>query len=220
MTAAQLAAMAVAGSLLLYATVWQAMLPYHQHVGHVRGFGTLLWAAKWEIARFVLPLATGIWMMYGALAAFRRGLDDEIWNDPSLMKLRAHTNRSVWTVVASTMVLISLSYVVFSLMPSHGASRVGGFAYFFVSPLTCLMLLRQALRPKRDSALPVWPGDVKPLFPSIGANAARLSTYLDGTTTSRKRHFRKLTTAPSGVGGEDNGAALAEADAGMARGFA
>jgi hypothetical protein len=163
LTAGQLAATAVAGSLLLYADVWQAMLPYHQQVGHVHGFGNFLWAARWEIARFVLPLMVGMWMMYGALAAFRRGLEDEIWNDPSLMKLRAQTNRSVWTVVAYTMVLISLGYIVFRLTPSHGASRLGGFSYFFVSPLTCLMLLRQAMRPKRDSTLRVWPGDVKPL---------------------------------------------------------
>jgi hypothetical protein len=163
LTAAQLAAMAIVGSLLLYANVWQAMLPYHQHVGHVHGFGNFLWAARWEIARFVLPLMVGMWMMYGALAAFRRGLEDEISNDPTLMKLRAQTNRSVWTVIAYTMVLISLGYFVFRLIPSHGASRVGGFAYFFVSPLTCLMLLRQAMQPKRDNAMRVWPGDVKPL---------------------------------------------------------
>jgi hypothetical protein len=163
LTAAQLAAMAVAGSLLLYAGVWQAMLPYHQHVGYVHGFGNFLWAARWGIARFVLPLIVGTWMMYGALAAFRRGMDYEIWSDLSLKKLRTQIDRSVWTVVAYTMVLISLGYIVFSLIPSHGASRLGGFAYFFASPLTCLMLLRQAMRPKRDSALRVWPGDVKPL---------------------------------------------------------
>jgi hypothetical protein len=164
LTAAQLAAMAIAGSLLLYATVWQAMLPHHQHVGHVHGFVNFLWAAKWEIARFVLQLATGIWMMYGALAAIRRGLEDEIWNDPALMKLRTQTNRPVWTVAAYTMVLISLGYLVLRLIPSHGAIRLGGFSYFFASPLSCLMLLRQAMRPKRDSTLRVWPGDVKPLF--------------------------------------------------------
>jgi len=164
LTAEQLAAMAVAGSLLLYANVWQAMLPYHQHVRYVHGFGNLLWAARWEITRFVLPLVAGMWMMYGALAAFRRGLEGEIWNDPSLMKLRAQTNRSVWTVIASTMVLILLGCIVFfSLIPSHGASGVGGFAYFFLSPLICLTQLRQAMRPKRDGALRVWQGDVKPL---------------------------------------------------------
>jgi hypothetical protein len=163
LTAAQLAAMAIAGSLLIYADVWRAMLPYHQHIGHVHGFGNFLWASKWEIARFVLPLVAGLWMMYGSSAAFRRGLEDEIWNDPSLTKLRAQTNRSVWMVVAYTMVLISLGYVVFSLIPSRGASRVGGFSYFFASPLICLTLLRQAMRPKRNSALRIWPGDVKPL---------------------------------------------------------
>ena len=164
LTAAQLAAMAIAGSLLLYANVWQAMLPYHQHVGHVHGFGNFLWAARSEIARFVLPLATGIWMMYGALAAFRRGLEDGIWNDASLVKLGTQMNLSVWTVVASTMALVWLGYLVFSLVSlSHGASRLGGLAYFFLSPLTCLMQLRQAMRPKRDRSLRVWPGDVKPL---------------------------------------------------------
>jgi hypothetical protein len=49
LTAAQLAAMAIAGSLLLYSNVWQVMLPYHQRIGHVHGFGSFLWAAKWEI---------------------------------------------------------------------------------------------------------------------------------------------------------------------------
>jgi hypothetical protein len=102
-------------------------------------------------------------MMYGASAALGRGLEDEIWNDPSLAKLRGQTNRSIWMVVAYTMVLISLGYVVFSLIPRHGASRVSGFTYFFASPLMCLTLLRQAMRPKRNSALRIWPGDVKPL---------------------------------------------------------
>ena len=164
LTAAQLAAMAIAGSLLIYADLWQTMLPYHQHMGHVHGLGGLLWASKWEIARFVLPFVAGMWMMYGALSAFRRGLADEIWNDSSLTKLRAQTNRSVWTIVGYTMVLFALVYIVFTLIPSHRAARVGGFTYFFASPLTSLMLLRQAMRPKRNSALRVWPGDVKPLF--------------------------------------------------------
>jgi hypothetical protein len=168
LTAAQLAAMAIAGSLLIYANVWQVMLPYHQHIGPVHGFGWFLWAVKWEIARFVLPLVVGMWMMYGALAAFRRGVDYEIWSDLSLMELRMLIDRSIWTLAAYTMALTSLGYIVFCLFgilisPGHGASRLGGFAYFFASPLTCLMLLRQAMRPKRDSALRVWPGDVKPL---------------------------------------------------------
>jgi hypothetical protein len=167
-TAAQVASIAIAGSLLLYADVWQTMLPYHQHLGHVHGFGNFLWAAKVEIARFVLPFAVGMWMMYGALAAFRRGVDHEIWSGLSLMKLRTQIDRSVWTIAAYAMALISLGYIVFSLLgilisPSHGASRLGGFAYFFASPLTCLMLLRQAIRPKRNSAPRVWPGDIKPL---------------------------------------------------------
>jgi hypothetical protein len=164
LTAVQLAAMAIAGSLLLYADVWQVMLPYHQHIGHVHGFGSFVWASRWDIVRFVLPLVVGMWMMYGASAAFRRGVDHEIWSDLSLMKLRTRIDRSIWTLVAYTMALISLGYIVFRLIPSQGgASGLGGFAYFSVSPLTGLMLLRQAMRPKCDSTLRVWPGDVKPL---------------------------------------------------------
>jgi hypothetical protein len=164
LTAARVASIAIAGSLLLYAGLWQAMLPYHGHIGHAHGFGSFLWAARWMIARFVLPLAVGAWMMYGALEAFRRGIDYEIWSVVSVGKLRTQIDRSVWTVAAYTMTLTSLGYIIFYLVSqNHGASRLGGFTYFFTSPLICLMQLRKAMRPKRERVPQVWPGDTKPL---------------------------------------------------------
>jgi len=168
LTAGQAASIAVAGSLLLYANVWLTMLSRHQQIGHVHGFGNLLWAARLEIARLVLPLAIGMWIMYGGLATFRRGVEYATWSDLALMKLRTQVDRLVWTVAVYTLVLIALGWVVFRgvsilTVSHHGASGPGGLAYFFASPLMCLTQLRQAMVPKRDRVLRVWPGDVKPL---------------------------------------------------------
>lgn len=168
LTAGQAASIAGAGSLLLYANVWLTMLSHHQQIGHVHGFGNLLWATRLEIARLVLPLAIGMWMMYGGVAVFRRGVESEIWSDLALMKLRTQVDRLSWTIAVYTLVLIALSWVVFRwvsifTVSHHGASGYGGLAFFFASPLMCLTRLRQAMLPKRDSTPQVWPGDVKPL---------------------------------------------------------
>jgi hypothetical protein len=168
LTAAQVASMAIAGSFLLYLSVWQTMLPYHHHLGRVYGFGNFLWASRFEIARFALPFAVGMWMMYAALAALRRGVEEAIWSDLSLMNLRTQLDRVVWTVVAYTMPLTALGWFalrffsIFNLL-HHRTPWPGGLAYFFSSPLLCLLQLRQALRPKPIREPRIWPGDIKPL---------------------------------------------------------
>lgn len=168
LTAAQLAGMAVAGSLLLYAGIWQIALPYHLPIRPSHGFGDFLWAARFEIALYVIPLALGGWMMYGGLAAFRRGVEDEIWSEPSLAKLRKQINRGVWSAAAYLLTTASLACIVFDLVSWHVGSHhrstsIGGMAYFLVSPYLCLTTLRNALRPRRVREPGVWPGDVKPL---------------------------------------------------------
>ena len=168
LTAAQLAGMAVAGSLLLYAGVWQIALPYHLHIGRTHTFGEFLWAARFEIALYILPLALGGWMMYDGLAAFRRGFEDTIWSEPSLAKLRTQLNRRIWIVLAYLMTAVALAYFVFNLFSRlrgshHGGSSVGAMAYLLVSPLSCLMTLQNVLRPKPVREPGTWPGDIKPL---------------------------------------------------------
>lgn len=168
LTAAQLAGMAVAGSLLLYVGVWQIALPYHLPIRPTHGLGDFLWAARFEIALYILPLALGGWMMSGGLAAFRRGFEDTIWSEPSLAKLRIQLNRRIWMVSGYLMIAVALGYFVFELFSRlhgshHGGSSVGAMAYFCVSPLTCLATLRNVLRPKPLREPGTWPGDIKPL---------------------------------------------------------
>jgi hypothetical protein len=168
LTAAQLAAMSIAGSLLLYAGVWQAALPYHQHFNRYYALGDLLWVARFEIVRYVLPLVLGSWMMYGGLAAFRRGVEDTIWSESSLAKLRIQINRGVWNVTGYLLSAALLGYILFDLVvrhvgPHHGGSPTAGLTYFFVAPLFCLGMLRNALRPKRTEDAGTWFRDMKPL---------------------------------------------------------
>ena len=166
LTAAQVASMAIAGSFLLYVSVWLTMLPYHHHLGRVYGFGNFLWVSRFEIVRFVLPFALGAWMMYAALAAFHRGVEQTIWSDLSLMKLRTLLDRVVWTIVVYTMAIGALGWVVFAFfgtVPFHRTSGPGGLGYFLASPVVCLLQLRRALLPKPIREPRIWPGDVKPL---------------------------------------------------------
>jgi hypothetical protein len=107
-------------------------------------------------------------MMYDGLAAFRRGVEDTIWSEPSLAKLRAQVNRGIWSAIAYLTFAAVIGMIFFDLFSRfgrghHGGSPVGAMAYFSGSPLTCLMTLRKVLQPKRVREPRVWPGDVKPL---------------------------------------------------------
>ena len=169
LSAAQVASIAIAGSLLLYANVWQAALMHYPQHGHVHSIREFWGAAKWMFARLVPPIILGIWMIYAAQAAFRRGVEQRLWTDVSLNNLSARLDSKVWTVAGFAMALTAAGFVVADAFTRlvvggrNGSSSAAGFVFFCILPLECLAFLRRTLRPGGDGPRSVWGNVVRPL---------------------------------------------------------
>ena len=167
-TAARLAAISIAGSLLLYADCWQRLFPIHKSIAPSHSFGGFLWAARLEILMFALPFVAGLYLMYAGLGAFRRGVDQAIWSEASLNALRTNLNRGVWSLVSAVLFLIAIGVIFADILHlsnglHHRFAGVGGLAYFFIAPVISLSQLRQMTRPNLLREQKVWGESMKPI---------------------------------------------------------
>lgn len=174
----QLAVLTIAGSLLLYASFWLSMrLPGHKPAGcecpSFNGILALLWLARFYFIGWFAPLVLGAWAMYGGLAAFKRGINDELWDQPTRDKLLSQLKSPIWTWIASVLAAFGFAFILFVLFrelnqefnsPYHKYAGMGGMIFFASSPLYCLGCIRRDLKPKSDPLTrpPIW-NEIKPI---------------------------------------------------------
>lgn len=153
-------------SLWLFASISLMFLPWPDPIKPGKGVDTL-WLTL-NIAWLVAGIAASI-LMYKAIAAFQRGVSGEVWDEADLAPVRRGLSHRSVSVALGAFTVCAFGYLLFDIVTRnfgarpHGSS-IGGFAYFWLSPLTTVTMLRQALRPKRDRLLGVWRDEMKPIM--------------------------------------------------------
>jgi len=156
LTPPQLAALAFAGSFLLYAECWFADAILHAH--HKHGEGDMLQLLDLMLRAFG-PMILGLCATSMAQAALKRGLISQNWDEAVLEKLRIELDSLVWRWITVGLGLIGIGYDLFFLNSGH-ASSSGVFAMW---PFITLQQLQKTLRPKREATFPVWCDYLKPI---------------------------------------------------------
>jgi hypothetical protein len=158
LSAPQLASLALGCSLLVFGIITFEALPELAHLSiratfWIGGLGPLFGA----IAGLV---------MYKSLAAFQRGVDDSRWNQASLDKLKRQLDHPATTAFIWLLLAILIGYVTIDLLThwfrNHNG-RIGGFAYFWMSPVYAIGGLRRSLKPKLPRGRSIWLDEVKPV---------------------------------------------------------
>ena len=158
LSAAQLASLALSCGLLTFGIITVNALPDPAHLS----IRATLWIGGLE---FLFGIAAVV-VMYKALAAFQRGIDDGRWNQASLDKLKKQLNHPIATAFIWFLVAILLGYIVVDLTSHwfrHRHIQIGGLSYFWMSPAYALGMLRRSLKPKRRRGQSIWRDEVKPI---------------------------------------------------------
>jgi hypothetical protein len=166
-SAKRVAAIAMGSSLFVWVTISAMALP--QLVGVNWHHSTRMWF-------YLSPLAvliTASIQTYRASKAFKRGVDQDLWDKKAIERLRETLEQPLWTSLAALLAgsafLFVLIDIVVSIPGKHHFAGYGGFLLLWISPFTTLGALRATLRPKpsvgriwgRGQA--VWVGEMKPI---------------------------------------------------------
>jgi hypothetical protein len=161
LTASQLASLALGMGFLAFLVI--TFLALTPNLRLVSQSDHTFWI--WVICLCFFLGAVAVISMYMALEAFRRGVDESLWNKDSLERLKTQLGNPRWTVPLFIMALGIFGYILWHLRPSQpDHSGFGGFAYFWMSPLLALGRLRQTLRPKPEGGRPGWLDGMKPVI--------------------------------------------------------
>jgi hypothetical protein len=158
LSATQLASLALGCSLLLFGIVTFDAFSDFVHLS----IRVALWIGGLEL---LFGIAAGV-VMYRALAAFQRGIDDCRWNQDSLYKLKKQLNNTIATAFVWILIAVLLGYVAVDL-PSHWFRHhhtpIGGLTFFWMSPAYAIGILRRALNPKLPRSQSLWRDEIKPI---------------------------------------------------------
>ena len=158
LSAAQLASLALGCGFLAFGIITANALPDPAHLS----IRAALWIGGLE---FLFGIAAVV-VMYKALAAFQRGIDDGRWNQASLDKLKKQLNHPATTAFIWLFVSILIGYLVVDIATHwfrHRHGALGGLAYFWMSPVYAIGGLRRSLKPKLPMGQSIWRDEVKPI---------------------------------------------------------
>jgi hypothetical protein len=158
LSAAQLASLALSCGLLTFGIITVNALPDPAHIS----IRATLWIGGLE---FLFGVAAAM-VMYKALAAFQRGIDDCRWNQPSLDKLKKQLNHPAATAFIWLLLAVLIGYLAVDLTSHwfrHHHIQIGGLAYFWMSPAYAIGSLRGSLKPKLPMGQSIWRDEVKPI---------------------------------------------------------
>ena len=158
LSAAQLASLALGCGLLVFGIITFDAFSNFVHLS----IRVTLWIGGLEL---LFGIAAGV-VMYRALAAFQRGIDDCRWNQSSLDKLKKQFNHPSATAFVWIVIAVLLGFVTVDLLSHwfrHHHIPIGSLAYFWMSPVYAIGILRRSLNPKPPRSPSIWRDEVKPI---------------------------------------------------------
>ena len=158
LSAAQLASLALSCGLLTFGIITVNALPDPAHLS----IRATLWIGGLEFLFGIAAVA----VMYKALAAFQRGIDDCRWNQTSLDKLKTRLDHPAATAFIWLLLAILIGYLAVDLTSHwfrHHHIPIGSLSYFWMSPAYAIGILRRALNPKLPRSQSLWRDEVKPI---------------------------------------------------------
>lgn len=157
-TAPQLASLALGCGFLAFGIITFEAVPDPVRLS----IRATLWIGGLEL---VLGIAAVV-VMYKALAAFQRGINDGRWSQASLDKLKELLDHPAATAFIWLLLAILVSYAVIDIVtPSfrHHHGHVSGLAYFWMSPAYAMGSLRRSLKPQLPKGQSIWSDELKPI---------------------------------------------------------
>jgi len=158
LSAPQLASLALGCGLLAFGIITANALPNPVHLS----IRAALWIGGLE---FLFGIAAVV-IMYKALTAFQRGIDEGLWSQASLDELKKQLNHPAVTAFSWLLVAFLIGYLVIDIVSNwflHHHSQIAGLAYFWMSPVYAIGILRRSLKPKLPRDRPIWLDEVKPI---------------------------------------------------------
>jgi hypothetical protein len=158
LSAAQLASLALSCGLLTFGIITVNALPDPAHLS----IRAALWIGGLE---FLFGIAAVV-VMYKAVAAFQRGIDDGRWNQASLDKLKKQLDHPAATAFIWLLLIVLIGYLAVDLTSHwfrHHHISIGGLSYFWMSPAYAIGILRRSLKPKRPRGQSIWRDEIKPI---------------------------------------------------------
>ena len=156
---AKLATLSLAGATLLYLDFCASTLPdrlFPKSETRSAMFAEL-------ILGFVLPVALGLWLQFGALKAFQRGIADGLWPAATLQAMRDRIEKLRLVPICAALCFLGIGYTLAHFAHYQHAPPLGGFVYFAASPALAVGNLRKALKPPRDPRRHNWREEIKPI---------------------------------------------------------
>jgi hypothetical protein len=163
-SAGQVAAIAMSCSVVVWLAITATAFPEPFPVASLGAQG----GRTYYLSLLAIAVAAGIFT-YVAIEAFKRGVRNEVWSKPSLDRLLAQLDRSVWKHASLGLVLVAIVYVIVDLATyGSGPHRYhfnGGLIYFWFCPITAYGQLKTTLKPPAPTrgSSSIWLGDMKPL---------------------------------------------------------
>ena len=151
-TLAQMTSVTLGASLVVYISLWLIFF-FCTHGS------SLLWLLP--------PTAAGAVMLF-ALSKAKEGIRTERWSQSSIDAVRVQLDNPIWWTITGVLTVLAFAGSISSLIfigskgPHHPPS-MGGFLYFWLSPLLMLSQLRGALRPPAPKHELIWKNDLKPI---------------------------------------------------------
>lgn len=157
-TAKQVVGIAIGSGCVAFLSITVDNLPLDQHVSH----RAMIWC---DVGVLVATVAA-VCFMYYALAAFARGVEQEVWDKASLQPIKALADKPLWIAMTCVLPICLLGFVVFDLTthwPRQHHMNAGA-GYFWMSPFLALVQIRAALKPKAVTpSSSTWISEMKPI---------------------------------------------------------
>lgn len=145
----QLAVWAIAGAFLAASTLLISLLPIPHFSTNGHAFWESLWTNRLRLLAFLAPFALGLSVSLYAERQFRRGFQNDIWNDAELEPVKALVGNPIWTWASLILIAPCLLTVILSQNTAH--TGAGAFICIALLPTQTAQRIRQLLRPKEKS---------------------------------------------------------------------
>lgn len=156
-SAVQVAKLAIGCGCVAFLVITAMNLPWEWHFSRQ--------ASIWTDVSLVLMAVVAVALMYYALAAFVRGVEQDVWDKASLDRIGAFVEKRLWMVLLMFLLVFVMGLIAVDLVtrwPMHHNIN-GGMSYFWMSPFLALMQIRKVLKPEPKASGSIWTGEVKPL---------------------------------------------------------
>jgi hypothetical protein len=141
---------AIAGALLAASALLLSLLPIPHFSTNGHGAWAILWANRLRLIAFLAPLALGLSVSLSAERKFKRGFQNDIWNDAELEPVKELVANPIWNWASLILIVPCFLSVILSKNLAH--TGAGGFICMALLPTQTAQRIRQLITPRRKPA--------------------------------------------------------------------